>query len=74
MHDETETMSRARIDRDTFKQWETGHINTAQGCDRIAKNNRLTSVAEEDFIETAHSLGYYRRFELPEWLKEEEEK
>ena len=50
----------ARADTRIFVRWMHRELTTLQACILIAMNNELDVVTEEDFIETAHSLGYYQ--------------
>lgn len=59
----------AKEDKNIFNDWESHAIPTVIACRRIAKNNGLEYVSEEDFIETARSLGYFRR----DWENGDEE-
>lgn len=50
----------AKEDKTVFNDWQHKAIPTRYACRLIASNNRLEYVSEEDFIETAASLGYRR--------------
>lgn len=49
----------ANIDCKTFFAWERKDISTGTATKRINENNH-SDLIEEEFIELAHSLGYYR--------------
>ena len=48
----------AKEDKTVFNDWCRKAITTKRACRLIAENNRLDYISEEDFIETATSLGY----------------
>lgn len=51
----------AEVDARTFRKWEDGILDTFEAAYEVAKNNGLRTVSLFDFVETAHSLGYWRR-------------
>lgn len=51
----------AMRDCKTFSQWADKEITPEEGAFRISENNMLSiRLTPEEFVEEAHSLGYWR--------------
>lgn len=54
----------AKEDVRTFKAWEKEEITVVMAAKRIARNNEWEELTTDEFIELAHSLGYWRKGEI----------
>lgn len=54
----------AREDVKTFKAWEKEEITSVMAAKRIARNNEWDYLTDKEFVELAHSLGYWRKGEI----------
>lgn len=54
----------AKEDVRTFKAWEKEEITVVMAAKRIARNNEWEELTTDEFVELAHSLGYWRKGEI----------
>ena len=55
--------SAATRDCKVFRRWEVGYLDDFEAAYELAWSNDLNHVTEEDMVETAHALGYFREGE-----------
>lgn len=59
----------AKEDVKTLKAWEKGQIVSVIAAKRIASNNEWDNFKEDEFIQLAHSLGYWRKGKYEEYVE-----
>ena len=59
-------------DYETFEEWRDRKISTKEASLRVAHNNYARVLDDDEFIEVAHGLGFFRSDEQPSWAFEYE--